>query len=72
MITGTTAAKLVSSGLAIPLLLLTFSSCSAADDESSDSVGHPKLILTKAGVEKIRSELGNVPLFRRDPGTRPS
>lgn len=24
---------------------------------------HPKLILTKAGVEKIRAELGNVPLF---------
>ncbi len=25
--------------------------------------GHPKLILTKAGVEKIKAELGNVPLF---------
>ena len=24
---------------------------------------HPSLILTKAGVEKIRAELGNVPLF---------
>ncbi len=25
--------------------------------------GHPSLVLTKAGVEKIRAELGNVPLF---------
>ncbi|MEM7503837.1 MAG: alginate lyase family protein [Pseudomonadota bacterium] len=63
MIIGTTAARLCSSGLAIALLLLTLSSCSAADDTSSDSVKHPKLILTKAGVERIRSELGSVPLF---------
>jgi hypothetical protein len=29
----------------------------------SQSAEHPSLILTKAGVEKIRSELGSVPLF---------
>lgn len=60
---STTAGNIVSSALAIPLLLLVLSSCSSADDGSSDSVGHPKLILTKAGVEGIRKELGNVPLF---------
>ena len=29
----------------------------------SNAQDHPKLILTKAGVEKIRAELGKVPLF---------
>ena len=29
----------------------------------SRSAEHPNLIMTKAGIEKIRTELGNVPLF---------
>ena len=29
----------------------------------AQSVGHPGLVLTKDGVERIRAELGNVPLF---------
>ena len=37
------------------------SSCS--DAPASD--GHPRLVMTKAGVERIRSELGRVPLFDR-------
>lgn len=38
------------------LVLVTFVSVLHAQE-------HPSLILTKAGVEKIRAELGNVPLF---------
>ncbi|WP_446050927.1 hypothetical protein, partial [Zobellia laminariae] len=30
---------------------------------SGHSQDHPSLILTKEGVQKIRAELGNVPLF---------
>ena len=30
---------------------------------TAQSEGHPSLILTKAGVEKIRAELGTMPLF---------
>ena len=37
---------------------LTFSSASCAQDQE-----HPGLIMTKSGVEKIRAELGSVPLF---------
>ncbi len=40
----------------LALIIMLFSSKGEAQD-------HPKLILTKAGVEKIRAELGNVPLF---------
>ena len=29
----------------------------------ASSEGHPKLIMTKAGVERIRAQLGSVPLF---------
>jgi hypothetical protein len=38
----------------------TFSSASCAQDKKQE---HPGLIMTKAGVEKIRAELGSVPLF---------
>jgi len=34
--------------------------CTAAHAQSA---GHPRLVLTKDGVEQIRAELGNVPLF---------
>ena len=44
--------------LGIFLMLLGLSTTAVA--ESTD---HPRLIMTKAGVEKIRSELGKVPLF---------
>lgn len=60
---GTRAAKLVTSGLAIPIVLTALSSCTVDDARSSESVQHPKLILTKAGVERIRADVGNVPLF---------
>ena len=40
----------------LTILGLTISTVSQAAD-------HPRLIMTKAGVEKIRSELGKVPLF---------
>ncbi|TMM56728.1 alginate lyase family protein [Maribacter algarum] len=41
------------------LLILTLS----ISTSSIQAQEHPKLILTKAGVEKIRAELGKVPLF---------
>lgn len=40
------------------LLLLVYMNPAA-----SQSGDHPSLIMTKAGVEKIRAELGNVPMF---------
>ena len=43
------ALSLIVLGLAVPAL--------------SQAGDHPKLIMTKAGVEKIRAELGTVPLF---------
>ncbi|MGI9272728.1 MAG: heparinase II/III domain-containing protein [Woeseiaceae bacterium] len=43
------AAMLLLSTLAVPII--------------SQSADHPSLIMTKEGVEKIRAELGNVPLF---------
>lgn len=33
--------------------------------DASEVVGHPNLIMTKADVDRIRSELGSVPLFDR-------
>ncbi|GAA3638112.1 alginate lyase family protein [Flavivirga jejuensis] len=32
-------------------------------NDQSDSQGHPSLILTKSGVEKIKSQLGSIPIF---------
>lgn len=46
----------MSIALSLMILALTVSPVSYAGE-------HPKLILTKAGVEKIRAELGTVPLF---------
>ena len=43
-------------GLALVILGLAMPAITLAGD-------HPKLIMTKAGVEKIRAELGTVPLF---------
>ncbi|MEW4924848.1 alginate lyase family protein [Algibacter sp. 2305UL17-15] len=33
------------------------------DKDQSDNQGHPSLILTKSGVEKIKSHLGSIPIF---------
>lgn len=46
--------------IAVSLIVvgLTFSSASCSQEQE-----HPGLIMTKAGVEKIRAELGSVPLF---------
>ncbi|QOD60969.1 alginate lyase family protein [Polaribacter haliotis] len=47
------------------LVLTVFYSCNEKK-ESTDSVDdnqHPKLILTKKGVDKIRASLGSVPIF---------
>ena len=48
----------VRNSIAIPMVFagLTFAGAVQAGD-------HPQLIMTKAGVEKIRAELGTVPLF---------
>ncbi|WP_166386886.1 alginate lyase family protein [Polaribacter sp. 11A2H] len=53
--------------LSLLLLVLTFS-CKGdiqqkIANSTSDSNQHPKLILTKNGVEKIRASLGSVPIF---------
>ncbi|OBQ55112.1 heparinase [Tamlana sp. s12] len=59
---------IISTFLSVFLLGLMFS-CknqneTPSEKESSPSNGsHPKLIITKAGVEKIRAELGNIPIF---------
>lgn len=49
------------------LLILSFFilSCSIGNSQkiSSDNNEHPKLILTKKGVENIRKNLGNIPIF---------
>ena len=45
-------------------LVLGATSCKAqSKSKSAASSVHPNLILTQKGVEKIRAELGNVPLF---------
>ena len=49
----TTAGKI---SLVLAILVATFPTIAAEGD-------HPRLIMTKAGVEKIRAELGSVPLF---------
>ncbi|MDO6760480.1 alginate lyase family protein [Tamlana sp. 2_MG-2023] len=36
---------------------------SSKEEAKSSSGGHPKLIITKAGVEEIRKNLGNIPIF---------
>ncbi len=48
-----------------PILKLTLFAAVLAFSAASfaQSVGHPKLILTKAGVQQIRGELGQLPLF---------
>ncbi|HEX9826788.1 MAG TPA: heparinase, partial [Flavobacteriaceae bacterium] len=51
----------------VVLLLLVFS-CKAqskrtSKEKNSKPQEHPSLILTKAGVEKIKTELGSIPLF---------
>ncbi len=43
-------------GLSIAVLSLTVAAIAFAQE-------HPRLIMTKAGVERIRAELGTVPLF---------
>lgn len=52
----------------LALLNVLFLSCNANQNDSKDlsgneNDGHPKLILTKKGVEEIRSHLGKLPLF---------
>ncbi|CAL2058303.1 Exo-oligoalginate lyase [Tenacibaculum sp. 190524A05c] len=52
----------------LALLNFLFLSCNANQSDSKDlsgneNDGHPKLILTKKGVEEIRSHLGKLPLF---------
>ncbi|CAL2089860.1 Alginate lyase lipoprotein precursor, family PL17_2 [Tenacibaculum sp. 190524A05c] len=52
----------------LALLNFLFLSCNVNQSESKDLSGnendsHPKLILTKKGVEEIRSHLGKLPLF---------
>jgi hypothetical protein len=42
---------------------LTLMSFGLANCTASQSQEHPNLIMTKAGVERIREELGNIPLF---------
>ncbi|RZV35694.1 MAG: alginate lyase family protein [Chromatiales bacterium] len=49
----TTGSKI---SLIMAILVATFPAFGATDE-------HPKLIMTKAGVERIRAELGSVPLF---------
>ncbi|MDO7173277.1 alginate lyase family protein [Mariniflexile sp. AS56] len=49
-------------------LLLVVASCNAqskatSNAKKSNKQEHPSLVLTKAGVEKIKSQLGTVPLF---------
>lgn len=60
---GTKAALLLISGLIIPLVVAPLSSCAVANEPRPVSVGHPSLTLTKAGVARIRADVGNVPLF---------
>ena len=45
------------------LATLSLVICSLAFSTESISEGHPSLIMTKAGVERIRAQLGSVPLF---------
>ena len=47
------------------LVLTVFYSCNDKKEStvSADENQHPKLILTKKGVEKIRASLGSVPIF---------
>ncbi len=52
----------------LALFNFLFLSCNANQEQKKESVGnkndsHPKLILTKKGVEEIRSHLGKLPLF---------
>jgi hypothetical protein len=52
----------------LSVLLLIVASCkaqseAASDKKKSDKNEHPSLILTKAGVEKIKAQLGSIPLF---------
>ena len=46
-----------------PILLLIVAGLLLSPVCHASAQGHPSLVMTKAGVEKIRSELGNVPLF---------
>ncbi|KAB1068023.1 alginate lyase family protein [Tamlana haliotis] len=57
-------------GLFLSVLMLgSMLSCKAQNETTSkkevesSSDGHPKLIITKAGVEEIRKNLGNIPIF---------
>ncbi|WP_218599737.1 alginate lyase family protein [Polaribacter sp. NJDZ03] len=53
--------------LSLLLLVLTFSCKENIQEKTANSISdsnqHPKLILTKNGVEKIRASLGSVPIF---------
>jgi len=53
--------KILLSNTAIRILLISF--FITLFQYQGNAQEHPKLILTKAGVEKIRAELGNIPLF---------
>lgn len=44
-------------------LFFSFISCSEKTKKSSNTTGHPKLILTQEGVRDIRFQLGTIPLF---------
>ena len=50
------------------IVILGFASCkdennSVSDIASNSETNHPNLILTKSGVEKIKSQLGSIPIF---------
>lgn len=49
--------------LFIALLLVVISCKSQSKSVSNSNIVHPNLILTQKGVERIKSELGKVPLF---------
>ena len=53
--------------IALFFISLVFVSCNKTTEKTNDSLAtegeHPKLILTKQGVNNIRKHLGNVPIF---------
>lgn len=50
-------------GFAVALMVALLPPIAAADEPHAKPAEHPRLIMTKAGVERIRAELGTVPLF---------
>lgn len=55
--------RLIAFALAALLVSTLSSSCFVESDPLSESMGHPSLVLTQAGVHRIRAGLGKVPLF---------